>query len=86
MVWVRNSSGGLLHSRANVPFSDIFAPSFTAQAKSTPGFGIHPWFAHSVQDGWVERQRALLIAHPGSIVGEIGLDKAARTPETGKCE
>ena len=29
---------------------------------------------------------AALVAAPGALVGEIGLDKAARTPDTGRVE
>lgn len=50
------------------------------------GFGVHPWHAHRVSDKWLEQLEALLIANPRAVVGEIGLDKVSKTPETGKCE
>lgn len=50
------------------------------------GLGVHPWRAHLVAAGWEERLEAALKAQPEALVGEIGLDKAARTPETGKTE
>lgn len=53
---------------------------------SAPGFGLHPWYAHSAQEGWLDRLRALLEAQPRALVGEIGLDKVYRTKETRKCE
>lgn len=53
---------------------------------SLPGFGIHPWYAHAVAEGWLERLRALLEHHPHALVGEVGLDKIFRTKETRKCE
>ena len=50
------------------------------------GFGVHPWHAHRVSSEWLERLEALLAANPRAVVGEIGLDKASKTPETGRCE
>ena len=51
------------------------------------GLGVHPWHAHTVEgSGWLQQLRELLHEHPTAIVGEIGLDKAATTPDTGKCE
>lgn len=50
------------------------------------GFGVHPWNAHRVSDKWLEHLEELLVANPRAIVGEIGLDKVSKTPETGKCE
>ncbi|KAJ2908062.1 Cut9-interacting protein scn1 [Coemansia aciculifera] len=51
-------------------------------------FGLHPWFAHRVESGEIpETWRAelcLLVKKYGGIVGECGLDKAARSPDTGK--
>jgi len=52
----------------------------------TPAIGVHPWFAHNLSLGWRERLREVLEANTSALVGEIGLDKAARTKETGKCE
>jgi Tat protein secretion system quality control protein TatD with DNase activity len=47
------------------------------------GAGIHPWFAHQPKSSdWATRLGALLEAQPRLIVGEIGLDKVARTPDT----
>ena len=54
--------------------------------RSCCAFGVHPWQAHTAKDGWDHRLRAALEASPGSFVGESGLDKAARTPDTGVCE
>lgn len=51
------------------------------------GLGIHPWFAHLLSEGWQERLKSKLISDPGrSIVGECGLDRVAKTKETGKTE
>ena len=51
------------------------------------GLGVHPWHAHTVEgSGWLQQLRQLLHEYPTAIVGEIGLDKAATTPDTGKCE
>lgn len=63
------------------------AASRAAQGlESVPGFGIHPWFAHAVAPGWDSRLRAVLARSPAAMVGEIGLDKAARAPSSGRCE
>mmetsp|Transcript_5574 Transcript_5574/g.15575 ORF Transcript_5574/g.15575 Transcript_5574/m.15575 type:complete len:241 (-) Transcript_5574:85-807(-) len=53
---------------------------------AVPAFGVHPWFAHRAENGWIERLRLRLASHPAALLGEIGLDKAARTPETRRCE
>ncbi len=39
-----------------------------------PIFGIHPWQAHTPQQGWEERLKNLLEKHPQSSIGECGLD------------
>jgi TatD DNase family protein len=49
-------------------------------------FGLHPWRAHTAAAGWEDRLTLILERHPSAWVGEIGLDKAARTAETKKCE
>lgn len=45
---------------------------------AAPGLGVHPWFVHALAPGWADRLRAKLEAHPGALVGEIGLCKCAR--------
>lgn len=45
--------------------------------KIIPFFGVHPWGAVSVSDGWKERLESSLRNRPCGI-GEIGLDKAAK--------
>ncbi|KAI9225935.1 MAG: hypothetical protein DHS80DRAFT_19515 [Piptocephalis tieghemiana] len=55
-----------------------------------PAFGIHPWYAHLFHEGseekkgWEKDLRRSLSEHPAAIVGEIGMDKVAKDPETGK--
>lgn len=39
-----------------------------------PAYGIHPWFAHTVKDGWEDRLRERLADDPNATVGEIGVD------------
>ncbi|PIA19529.1 hypothetical protein COEREDRAFT_36904 [Coemansia reversa NRRL 1564] len=53
-----------------------------------PALGLHPWFVERVLTGeipetWAEELRQLLALH-GGILGECGLDKAARNPKTHK--
>ncbi|MBP5761297.1 MAG: TatD family hydrolase [Verrucomicrobia bacterium] len=40
----------------------------------TPALGIHPWYVAETVDGWQNRLAKLLREHPGSIIGETGLD------------
>lgn len=50
--------------------------------------GIHPWFAHHYKKGgaWLDDLETLLLNHESAGVGEIGLDKKWRTPDTQKNE
>jgi len=56
-------------------------------AKSEPGVepscGLHPWHAadSATPGDWLERLEALLAAHPGLGVGEIGLDALRPDPK-----
>lgn len=45
-----------------------------------PAYGVHPWKAHTVTAGWVERLRIMLEADPRASVGEIGLDQWVTEP------
>ena len=45
-----------------------------------PAYGIHPWFAHTVRDGWELRLRARLEKNPEASLGEIGLDRWVKHP------
>ena len=40
-----------------------------------PSFGLHPWYVRERSPEWLSKLRAQLDAHPGSGVGEIGLDR-----------
>ena len=39
-----------------------------------PSFGYHPWYLHERTKSWQKRLKECL-EHPGSVVGEIGLDR-----------
>ena len=54
--------------------------------KCVPAFGIHPWRAHLATEGWQKRLVQKLKSHPNAILGEMGLDKIAKTRLTGKVE
>lgn len=45
-----------------------------------PAYGIHPWFADTVEEGWEERLREKLLADPVATVGEVGVDGWVETP------
>jgi hypothetical protein len=46
-------------------------------ARVVVGLGCHPWHANRAAAGWLGRLRAGLLANPGVMIGEIGLDHAA---------
>ncbi|CAM9457657.1 unnamed protein product [Ectocarpus sp. 6 AP-2014] len=43
-------------------------------------------YAHARSEEWLRDLTALLEQHPHALVGEIGLDKVARTPDTRRVE
>lgn len=45
-----------------------------------PAFGIHPWYAHGVTDGWQDRLTAMLEKHPLASIGECGVDPWVSSP------
>lgn len=57
-----------------------------ARRDAVPAYGLHPWYAHKARTGWYDRLRELLLATPNAIVGEIGIDKVFRPPDTRKNE
>jgi TatD DNase family protein len=44
-------------------------------ARNLPAFGLHPWDVPTAPVGWESQLRAILLAHPQSSVGEMGLDR-----------
>lgn len=46
-----------------------------------PAYGVHPWHAHTVTEGWVEDLRDYLATHPKASIGEIGLDGWVDEPD-----
>lgn len=45
-----------------------------------PAYGVHPWFADTMREGWDLRLRELLVADPRASVGEIGVDRWVSSP------
>ncbi len=45
-----------------------------------PAWGVHPWQASNLPEGWEDRLDALLHAHPAAAVGECGLDGIRAEP------
>lgn len=45
-----------------------------------PMLGLHPWYAHEAQPGWLERLETLLQNKPAGL-GECGLDFALNNPD-----
>ena len=45
-----------------------------------PAFGIHPWHAHTAEENWQEKLRALLARYPQASIGECGLDQWITDP------
>ena len=46
-----------------------------------PAYGIHPWQAHTVSEGWLDDLQDYLATHPHSSIGEIGLDTWIDDPD-----
>ena len=44
-----------------------------------PAFGIHPWYAENLPEGWLDRLNRMLDAHPAAALGEVGLDGIRKT-------
>jgi TatD DNase family protein len=45
-----------------------------------PAYGVHPWFSHTVKNGWQMRLREMLLLNPQSTIGEVGLDGWVDSP------
>jgi TatD DNase family protein len=45
-----------------------------------PAYGVHPWFADTVAEGWEERLRKLLLENEHATVGEVGVDGWVNAP------
>ena len=43
-----------------------------------PGLGVHPWYLADLPENWFQLLEDLLVLHPSSFVGEIGLCKMAK--------
>jgi TatD DNase family protein len=46
-----------------------------------PAFGLHPWFVKERTSQWSATLRQHLLAYPGAVVGEIGLDRWIEHPD-----
>lgn len=63
-----------VHARVARSMGDEQAPELL------PAFGVHPWQAASVDEGWLDDLRDYLVTHPQASVGEIGLDRWVDSP------
>lgn len=45
-------------------------------------YGIHPWHAHLVKEGWEERLEYFITQNPKAAIGECGLDKSGKHKDT----
>ena len=64
-------------SEKDYPLMTDFAKKFPGRV--VPCYGIHPWFAHQVKEGWLERLEKVLACQSTPFMGEIGLDKISKT-------
>ncbi len=48
----------------------------TEDRRVVPFFGVHPWYAAKLPEGWYHTLENFLKRNAGSGVGEVGLDKA----------
>ncbi len=46
-----------------------------------PAYGIHPWHAHTAEEGWLDDLQDYLVTHPNASIGEIGLDSWIEDPD-----
>lgn len=46
-----------------------------------PAFGLHPWHVKKRSPDWLDSLRAQLAAHPGAVIGEVGLDRWMEDPD-----
>ncbi|MBN8457082.1 MAG: TatD family hydrolase [Verrucomicrobia bacterium] len=80
--------GGLLESMGSVrcvvnatredDWDRIAAMAAACPERVAAAYGIHPWHAGTVSDGWQERLRERLAADPRATVGECGLDGSVK--------
>jgi TatD DNase family protein len=69
--------GAVVNGTREDDWADVAALAALAAAKPwvQPSFGLHPWYVNERSPAWKERLTAMLDAHPGAAVGEIGLDR-----------
>lgn len=46
-----------------------------------PAYGVHPWFADTISEGWEDRLRKLLCDNEHATVGEVGVDGWVSAPD-----
>jgi TatD DNase family protein len=65
---------GIVNATCQSDWSAVEALAAAEPDLISPGFGIHPWRAHTAGDGWLAHLRALLLKFPRASIGECGLD------------
>jgi len=74
-----HAGGGILMSAGESEWDVVLSAAAVRASDSGPqtvaGLGLHPWYVKDAADGWYDRLRTMLVAHPSAVVGEIGLDR-----------
>lgn len=85
-IWQRARAHGLEHGIccATSPSDWEAVESLNRRLDGlTPAYGIHPWWGADLPADWLSKLTERLQTHPRALVGEVGLDRAARRHPAG---